>query len=184
MFFPPSSCSRFLIPFRTWVNPSPSGWGSQRRIGRRGSHALQHGIELAAASLDLHGLIKSAGGIEPILRGAAYSRTQNVDASFVSEISVSSPLFNLAVEAVQRGRDHGETNYRASFQWTRRRCFWSKQWLSRVLLTVNWMSMVFLPELTRCGVVRGLEFISPVGGCCPGPCRLTHQARCRWVGYP
>ena len=60
------------------------------------------------ASADVAGLVKRNGGIEPIIRGAAYSRTQKVDASFVAEISSSSSLFNLPVETVQRGRDHGE----------------------------------------------------------------------------
>ena len=68
----------------------------------------QHGIELAKASADVAGLVKRNGGIEPIIRGAAYSRTQKVDASFVAEVSASSPLFNFPVESVQRGRDHGE----------------------------------------------------------------------------
>lgn len=65
------------------------------------------GIELADASADLAGLVERAGGIEPILRGAAYSRTRAVDASFATEVSVSSLLFNLPVEVVNRGRDHG-----------------------------------------------------------------------------
>ncbi|CAM9507284.1 unnamed protein product, partial [Ascophyllum nodosum] len=70
-----------------------------------------HGIELAVASADVAGLVKRNGGIEPIIRGAAYSRTQKVDASFVAEISSSSSLFNLPVETVQRGRDHGVPSY-------------------------------------------------------------------------
>lgn len=80
------------------------------------------GIELAAASADLAGLVTRLGGIEPILRGAAYSRTRAVDASFASEVSVSSKLFNFPVEAVQRGRDHGAksswTQWFFSFKYT------------------------------------------------------------------
>lgn len=52
--------------------------------------------------------MKRSGGIEPIIIGAAYSYTQEVDTSFVAEVSSSSPLFNFPVETVQRGRDHGE----------------------------------------------------------------------------
>ena len=68
----------------------------------------QHEIELAMASADVAGLIERIGGIEPIIRGAAYSRTQAVDVSFVGEVSSSSPLFNHPVVAIQRGRDHGK----------------------------------------------------------------------------
>eukprot|EP00904_Undaria_pinnatifida_P011388 jgi/Undpi1/737/HiC_scaffold_10.g04201.m1 len=68
----------------------------------------EHEIELAMASADVAGLIERIGGIEPIIRGAAYSRTQAVDVSFVAEVSSSSPLFNHPVVAIQRGRDHGK----------------------------------------------------------------------------
>ena len=68
----------------------------------------QHGIELATASADVAGLIKRTGGIESIIRGAAYSRTQAMDISFMAQVSAYSPQFNLPVVAVQRGRDHGE----------------------------------------------------------------------------
>lgn len=71
------------------------------------------GIELAEAAADLGGLVTRAGGIEPILRGAGYSRTRAVDTSFTSEIAVSSALFNLPVEVVHRGRDHGMWRARA-----------------------------------------------------------------------
>ena len=54
------------------------------------------------------GLIERLGGIESIIRGGAYTRTQAMDVSFAPEVSSSSPLFNLAVVAIQRGRDHGE----------------------------------------------------------------------------
>lgn len=60
------------------------------------------------ASADVAGLVERLGGIEPILRGGAYSRTQAMDASFNAEVSVSSPLFNLPAVVIQRGRDHGE----------------------------------------------------------------------------
>ena len=60
------------------------------------------------ASADMAGLIERIGGIDPIIRGAAYSRTQAIDVSFNAEISTSSPLFNLPAETIQRGRDHGE----------------------------------------------------------------------------
>ena len=65
------------------------------------------------ASADVAGLIERIGGIEPIIRGAAYSRTQAVDVSFMAEVSSSSLLFNLPVVAIQRGRDHGK--YRGSY---------------------------------------------------------------------
>ncbi|CAM9633673.1 unnamed protein product, partial [Hapterophycus canaliculatus] len=67
----------------------------------------EHGVELATASADLAGLMNRVGGIEPIIRGAAYARTQVMDVSFAAQVSVSSPLFNLPVEVIQRGRDHG-----------------------------------------------------------------------------
>ena len=54
------------------------------------------------------GLIERLGGIESIIRGGAYTRTQAMDVSFAPEVSASSPLFNLPVVAIQRGRDHGK----------------------------------------------------------------------------
>ena len=54
------------------------------------------------------GLIERIGGIEPIVRGATYSRAQAVGVSFVAKAPPSSPLFNLPLVAIQRGRDHGE----------------------------------------------------------------------------
>ena len=69
---------------------------------------FQHGVELATASGDLAGFVSRIGGIEPIIRGAAYARSQAVDVSFAAQVSVSSTLFNLPVEVIQRGRDHGE----------------------------------------------------------------------------
>lgn len=60
------------------------------------------------ATADVAGLVERIGGIEPILRGGSYSRTQAIDLSFNAEVSVSSPLFNLPAAAIQRGRDHGE----------------------------------------------------------------------------
>ena len=77
---------------------------------------FQHGIELATACADLAGLIERTGGIESIIRGAAYSRAQAMDASFVAEVSAFSPLFNLPVVAIQRGRDHGKQWGRALHQ--------------------------------------------------------------------
>ena len=82
--------------------------------------SFQHGVELATASGDLAGLVSRLGGIEPIVRGAAYARAQGMDVSFAAQVSVASPLFNLPVEAVQRGRDHGEGPARAS-DWCRGR---------------------------------------------------------------
>lgn len=70
--------------------------------------AFQHGVELATASGDLAGFVSRIGGIEPIIRGAAYARSQAMDVSFAAQVSVSSPLFNFPVEVIQRGRDHGE----------------------------------------------------------------------------
>lgn len=67
----------------------------------------QDGVELATASADLVGLVSRIGGIEPILRGAARSRSFEIDSAFPAEVSTASPLFNLPAEAVQRGRDHG-----------------------------------------------------------------------------
>lgn len=69
---------------------------------------LQDGIELATASADVAGLVSRVGGIEPIIRGASYTRSRAIDLSFAAEVSKSSPLFNLPVEVVQRGRDHGK----------------------------------------------------------------------------
>lgn len=65
-------------------------------------------MELATASGDLAGFVSRIGGIEPIIRGAAYARCRAMDLSFAAQVSVSSPLFNLPVEVIQRGRDHGE----------------------------------------------------------------------------
>lgn len=69
---------------------------------------FQHGIELAAASADVAGLIERIGGIESIVRGAAYSRAQAVDVSFMAKAPPSSVLFSLPAMTIQRGRDHGE----------------------------------------------------------------------------
>ncbi len=77
----------------------------------------QDGVELATASGDLAGLVSRLGGIEPIVRGAAYSRAQAMDASFAAQVSASSPLFNLPVETVQRGRDHGEGGAQDERRW-------------------------------------------------------------------
>lgn len=58
--------------------------------------------------------IERIGEIEHIIRGAAHSRTQAVDVSFMAEVSSSSPLFNLPVVAIQRGRDHGKQPKKAT----------------------------------------------------------------------
>ncbi|CAM9782649.1 unnamed protein product, partial [Ectocarpus sp. 12 AP-2014] len=71
----------------------------------------EHEVELATANADLAGLVTRIGGIEPIIRGASYARARGIDASFVAEVSVSSPLFNFPVEVIQRGRDHGVPSY-------------------------------------------------------------------------
>ena len=54
------------------------------------------------------GLIERIGGIESIVRGGAFSRAQAVDVSFMAKAPPSSRLFSLPLEAIQRGRDHGE----------------------------------------------------------------------------
>ncbi|CAB1109758.1 unnamed protein product [Ectocarpus sp. CCAP 1310/34] len=59
----------------------------------------EHEVELATANADLAGLVTRIGGIEPIIRGAYHARARGMDASFVAEVSVSSPLFNFPVEA-------------------------------------------------------------------------------------
>ncbi|CBN76582.1 peroxinectin precursor [Ectocarpus siliculosus] len=74
----------------------------------------EHEVELATANADLAGLVTRIGGIEPIIRGASYARARGIDASFVAEVSVSSPLFNFPVEAIQRGRDHGVPSYNSA----------------------------------------------------------------------
>lgn len=65
-------------------------------------------MELAAASADVAGLIRKIGGIESIVRGAAYSCAQTVDLSLMAKGPSSSFLFNLLIVAIQRGRDHGK----------------------------------------------------------------------------
>ncbi|CAN0024237.1 unnamed protein product, partial [Choristocarpus tenellus] len=67
-------------------------------------------IALDAASLDISGLFER-NGLSPFLRGALFSRSLSIDASFAEEVSNSSPLFMLPVAAVQRGRDHGVPSY-------------------------------------------------------------------------
>lgn len=91
------------------LSPSAPDFFFHGSLRKRSAVAcFQHGAELATASADLAGFISRSGGIESIIRGAAYSRTQAVDTAFASEISASSLLFNLPVEAVQRARDHGK----------------------------------------------------------------------------
>eukprot|EP00903_Cladosiphon_okamuranus_P012613 g11801.t1 len=71
----------------------------------------EHGVELVTASGDLAGFLTRIGGIEPIIRGAAYARSQAIDVSFAAQVAASSSLFNLPVEVIQRGRDHGIPSY-------------------------------------------------------------------------
>ena len=54
------------------------------------------------------GLIERIGGIEPIIRGGAYSRAQTVGVSFMDKASPSWLLSDLPMLSIQRGRDHGE----------------------------------------------------------------------------
>lgn len=68
------------------------------------------------ACADVAAFIERIGGIEHIIIGAAHSRTQAVDVSFMAEVSSSSPLFNLPVVAIQRGRDHGKQRERVQQQ--------------------------------------------------------------------
>lgn len=63
--------------------------------------------ELYEASKDLAGFV-SRNGIGPILRGALLSRAARIDVHYPASLSNQSPLFKLPVDAVQRGRDHGE----------------------------------------------------------------------------
>lgn len=64
-------------------------------------------IELAEATEDMAGVI-DRNGLGPILRGAILSPTLKIDAHFSAAVSTTSPLYKLPVDAVQRGRDHGE----------------------------------------------------------------------------
>lgn len=63
--------------------------------------------DLHEASNDLAAFIRR-NGIGPILRGAALSTAMGVDGHYPSSLSRFSPLFKLPVDAIQRGRDHGE----------------------------------------------------------------------------
>lgn len=63
--------------------------------------------DIIEASEDLAGFVERCG-IGPILRGAVLSKAHSVDAYFPGSLSNLSPLFKLPVDAVQRGRDHGE----------------------------------------------------------------------------
>lgn len=63
--------------------------------------------DLLEATKDLAGFVER-NGIGPILRGAVLSKAGSVDAYFPASLSNLSPLFKLPVDAVQRGRDHGE----------------------------------------------------------------------------
>lgn len=56
---------------------------------------------------DLAGLFER-NSIANIVRGGVISASLAVDAHFASAVSNLSPLFKLPVDAIQRGRDHGE----------------------------------------------------------------------------
>lgn len=64
-------------------------------------------IELSEACKDIAGLFER-NGLANIVRGALLASSLAMDAHFASAVSTVSPLFKLPVDAVQRGRDHGE----------------------------------------------------------------------------
>ena len=59
------------------------------------------------AVTDLKGLLER-NNVSSILRGAALSSSLDVGPHFSSAVSIASTLFKLPVDALQRGRDHGE----------------------------------------------------------------------------
>lgn len=70
-------------------------------------------IELTAAGEDIAGLMER-NSVGDILRGAVLSPSLAVDTYYTAAASNLSPFFQLPVDAVQRGRDHGLPTYNAA----------------------------------------------------------------------
>lgn len=78
-------------------------------------HMRQDNIELTMAVENLAGVFER-NPVSSIIRGAVFSSSLAVDAHFPAAVSTQSPLFKLPVDAVQRGRDHGELEGKAMGQ--------------------------------------------------------------------
>lgn len=88
------------------------------RLNNDGSVIAQGNLPLQSAFFDPT-LVPGAGGIDPILKGLASQAAQEIDAKIVDDVRnflfgpPGAGGFDLAVLNIQRGRDHGLSDYNA-----------------------------------------------------------------------